>query len=154
METDMETFEFENETYHVANPYDGAYGVEEGRPLYRHAVLITVGIYASDKVIVFTDNSIDMCDICTVLEDALDALPSKDWDCAAQVTESYNDAIAEGKTEEEAFNASQEDVTAINGGSHYIAEWMCGGVTKELEDAARKHGLEILNGCVDAMDGN
>lgn len=132
------TFEFENETYHVANPHDS-------KDLYPHAVLITVGVYGLDKVIVFTDKSCDMCDIMSVLEDALDALPNKDWDCSDQVNAAYDEAFSNGKSQEDAWDYSQDDVTAINGGSHYVDEWMCGGITKELEDAARKHGLEVMN---------
>jgi len=140
----MVQFEHEGQTYIVANPYDSGTDMA-GRPRYSHAVLITVGIYAWDNVIVFTEKSCDMCDLDSVLEEALDALPDKGWDCFDQVTESYEEAIAEGKTEEEAFEASLSDVTPINGGSHYIAEWGCGDVGKELEALARQHCLAVID---------
>ena len=140
----MVTFEYKGQKYIVANPYDADNDMG-GRPRYLHAVLITVGIYAWDNVIVFTEHSCDMCDIDTVLETALDALPDKGWDCSDQVNESYEEAIAEGKTEEEAFNAALEDVTPINGGSHYIAEWGCSAVGKDLEAAARQHCLALID---------
>ena len=148
----MSSFEFEGQTYLVANPYDGADDMG-GRPRYLHAVLITVGIYAWDNIIVFTEQSCDMCDLDSTLETALDALPDKGWDCSDQVNEAYEEAISEGKTEEEAWNASQEDVTPINGGSHYIAEWGCGGISKELEAAARKHCKEVVDDMCDYLNG-
>jgi hypothetical protein len=150
----MSEFEFEGQKYLVANPYDGA-SESCGRPRYLHAVLFTVGICASDHIIVFTDKSCDMCDLDSALESALDALPDKDWDCSDQVNEAYEEAIAMGDTEEEAWDASMEDVTPINGGSHYIVdlEWGCGGITKELEAAARQHCKEDVDDMCDLLNG-
>lgn len=140
----MVKFEYDYKTYIVANPYDAEYDMT-GRSRYPYAVLITVGIYASDNIIVFTDKPCDLCDIMTVLETALDALPDKGWDCSDQVNEAYEDALASGMSHEEAADASIEDVTLINGGSHYIAEWGCSNAHDELGGLARQHSLAVID---------
>ena len=139
----MTQFEFNGEKYTVANPYDGEVD-HAGRKRYPHAVVITVGIYCWDRILVFTDKSCDMCDLDSVLEEALDALPTKDWDCSEQVDEAFDDAISEGKTQEEAWDESMEDVTPINGGSHYISDWNPSDASDELEAAAREHSAVLV----------
>ncbi len=111
------SIEHNNETYLIANPYYSD---------SLHCILISIGAYASDRVLVFSDKSCDMCDIESILEEALEEFASDDWDCSEHVQETYQEYIDEGKTEEEAYDLACSELTAINGGSHWISDWYCG----------------------------
>jgi hypothetical protein len=121
------TIEYNRETYTIANPYCVDYG---------NCVLISIGAYASDRVLVFTEQSCDMCDLDSVLHEALETIPSSEWDCTDHAQEIYDDNIKEGMSEEEAYDDSHCDMTAINGGQYYISDWYCGAPTADLVEQA------------------
>jgi hypothetical protein len=121
------TISYNNEQYTIANPYCVDYG---------NCVLISIGAYASDRVLVFTEQSCDMCDIMTVLEDALDTIPSEEWDISKEYNALYVLNKNMGMSDEDAYDDAYCEATPINGGSHYVSDWYCDTPMADLVEQA------------------
>jgi hypothetical protein len=110
---------------HIANPSERP----EGTYRRNRRFLFSFGAYGSTHVLVYGRSLDDALD--EAIDWLVDNAPGHLMD--EQVAEAYREAIAAGKSEEEAAEEAETDMTCGGNCGHYIAswEWFVSEVTRE-----------------------
>jgi hypothetical protein len=105
----------------------------------KHRYILWFGDIYAKYLLVWADHLEDALDEC------VDCIAEK-WPgllCDDEVSNEYNRLIAEGETEEQAYEHSMVDTTCAGNNSHYLHSWQWGIV---IEDPSRQDIKELLEG--------
>lgn len=102
----------------IANPWEGS-----DPSYYNGSTLFAIGEHGhAGLVLVYHRGSTDTCDLDSAIETALDAIPHESWDITDLVNEVYDEALADGESEEDAWETATADAFAFNGGQKYASD--------------------------------
>lgn len=107
---------------------------QDSASFYRHRYILWFGAYGDTRILVWENSLQDALDAC--LDEIEDRWPGLLCDDA--VKEAYDEAIAEGKTQEEAWEISEMDTTTGGNTGLHINSWEWGMIAEDPNRATIK----------------